>query len=431
VLTAQLNDAQNILICLGDIPELRGLDERFGHLTAGEIIREVAARLDTLVASTSVPGATRDEYGNRSSEECVARFAADEFAVMLSFAADVAAEQTVLHRVLPALQAPLDIGGRRHVLDFHIGVAQAPLDASVTQELLHAADIALSSARRSGRLSTLYTPAMGYEETHRQQLVFDLRAALNEGLLTMAYQPIVAADDGRLTAVEALARWTHPEFGPIPPDTFIPIAEESGLMPQLSAWALNTALAACARWQEHKPGVAVAVNLSATDLQNPPTAQLIADALGRYGLQPELLNIELTETTVMADFGAAISMLQDLSALGINLAIDDFGTGYSSLAYLRQMPMKALKIDRSFVTTMLSDQGDAAIVSMIIGLARTLGLRTIAEGVEDAPTADHLASLRCDRLQGYGIARPMSEDAFATWLPARRYDNGELPSSGF
>src|SRR4051794_36228085 len=231
----------------------------------------------------------------------------------------------------------------------------------------------------------------------------------------MVFQPIIDSTTGELVSAEGLARWTHPTHGPIGPDTFVPLAEEAGIMPALTAWALDTALGACARWQRDKPGVSVSVNLSASDLQNPPTAALIAAALTQHHLPSSLLEVELTETTIMTDLATAQGMLNDLADLGIGLGIDDFGTGYSSLAYLQRLPMMTLKIDRSFVIGMLENEGNAAIVTMIIRLAHALGMSTIAEGVEDQATWDRLAVLGCDRMQGFGIARPMPEADLLTW----------------
>jgi PAS domain S-box-containing protein/diguanylate cyclase (GGDEF)-like protein len=419
LLEASLGRGAETAVALIDVPQLHGLEDRFGHLAAGEIARELA---DRLVAALELAGGADGAValdGLLSSGECVARFASDEFAVMLTSMPGRPIELAV-ERLLRAFGSPFIVGGRSHTLAPHIGVAAAPADGSSAQDVLRTADVALTNARREGRPTRRYTTLMGAAQLYRQHLTVDLRSVLIEGGLTMVYQPIIDSASGLLVSAEGLARWTHPEHGPIGPDTFVPLAEEAGIMPALTAWALDSALAACSRWQRDKPGVGVAVNLSASDLQNPPTAALVAAALTRHHLPSSLLEVELTETTLMTDLTTALEMLNDLASLGVGLGIDDFGTGYSSLAYLQRLPMMTLKIDRSFVTDMLADEGNAAIVTMIIQLAHAFGMTTVAEGVEDLPTADHLAVLSCDRMQGYGIARPMPESAFAAWhVPAR------------
>jgi PAS domain S-box-containing protein/diguanylate cyclase (GGDEF)-like protein len=417
LLNDRVSRSGDTLVALLEVPQLHGLEDRLGHLSADEVVRALSDRLaeciDVLGASDSVDAAAR-RNAEADGQECLARFASDEFAVMLTPRAGQPAEEMVLDRLASAFTEPFTVAGRSHRLSAHIGVAVSPAHGSTAQDLLRAADIALASARQDSAAVRQYSTAMGDALLHRQRLMVDLRAAVADGGLSVAYQPIIDGD-GRLVSAEALARWTHPEFGAVGPDAFIPLAEESGVMPALTAWVLDTALASCARWQRDKPGVAVAVNLAATDLQDPTAVQGIAEALRRNQLPPELLEIELTETTLMTDPLSVATNLNHLAALGVKLAIDDFGTGYSSFTYLQHLPATTLKIDRSFVTTMLTDTGNAAIVTMVLQLARTLGLTTVAEGVEDAETRDRLNVLHCDRQQGYGIARPMPEDQFATW----------------
>ena len=406
------------VVALIDVPDLHGLEDRYGHLPAGEVVRDLAARLASVV-STIGEGAgnngTDGAPGSQPAQECVARLGSDEFAVM--FAAGSIDEETVVARLVAVLQAPVTVGGRTHTLSVHVGLAMSPDDGPSAQDLMHSADIALTEARREGRTARRHSIDLRQRVTHRERLTVDLREALRSGSLTLAYQPIIQAGTGILSAAEALARWHHPEFGPIPPDVFVALAEETGLMPDLTTWALGAALRACAGWQSVKPGVAAAVNLSASDLQNPATAETIAATLAEHSVAPALLELELTETTVMTDLVAAHSMLALLAELGVGLGIDDFGTGYSSLSYLQRLPMVTLKIDRSFVTTMLADSGNSAIVTMVLQLARTLGMGTVAEGVEDSATHERLTAMHCDRIQGYAIARPMPESEFLIWLP--------------
>ncbi|MDQ1724602.1 MAG: hypothetical protein QOG52_1630, partial [Frankiaceae bacterium] len=406
-LDRRITASEPTIVALIDIPDLHGLEDRYGHLPAAGVVRELADRLNSVLAASVTNG----------GDECVARLGSDEFAVMLAADGIVDAENVVTARLMVAFHAPVVVNGGVHRLPVHIGVAVSPDDGATAQELMHSADIALTEARREGRTVRQHSAGLRSRVTHRERLTIDLREALAAGDLSLAFQPIVDAETGGLSAAEALARWTHPEFGPIPPEVFVPLAEESGLMPGLTAWAVESALRACSDWQAVKPTVGVAVNLSATDLQTPGIAQSIAAALVANGMSPALLELELTETTVMTDIAAAHSMLAALSDLGVGLGIDDFGTGYSSLSYLQRLPVVTLKIDRTFVTTMLSDPSNGAIVTMVLQLARTLGMGTVAEGVEDLPTLQRLAAMHCDRIQGYVIARPMPEAEFRVWLP--------------
>ncbi|MCU1675991.1 MAG: hypothetical protein JWM93_749 [Frankiales bacterium] len=401
--------SQMMMVALIDVPDLHGLEDRYGHLPAAEVVRAIARRLTAAIDCNA-----SDDTGTVS--ECVARLGSDEFAVMLAPGNGESVDE-MQDRLVGVFREPITVAGRTHRLPAHIGVAVSPGDGRTSQELMHSADIALTEARRDGRPLRAHSGELRERVQHRDRLSADLRHALATEQLVMAYQPIVDADTRHISAAEALARWTHPEFGQIPPDTFVPLAEETGLMPTLTSWAIDTAVRACVSWQADKPGVGVAVNLSASDLQDPAIAETVTTVLARHGLAAHLLELELTETTLMTDLGAAHAMLGALSRLGVGLGIDDFGTGYSSLAYLQRLPMMTLKIDRSFVTTMLSDAGNAAIVTMVLQLARTLGMGTVAEGVEDAATDERLTSMHCDRIQGYGVARPMSEVAFRTWQP--------------
>jgi PAS domain S-box-containing protein/diguanylate cyclase (GGDEF)-like protein len=410
-LIEQLEHEQPTVIALLDVPGLHGLDDRFGHFVAGEVVRQVAQRLADALRPQ------HPDVENPDPPTCLARLASDEFAALVAGPDAVNSAERLTAGLQAAFDEPFGTANATYPLSVHIGVASAPADGGTAQALMHAADVALTRARRERRTSLRYTAEIGENEVNRRRLVGDLRDAINGNTLSMVFQPITDAKTGRLIAAEALARWTHPEFGTIGPDTFIPIAEDAGIMADLTAWALDHALAACARWQQHKPGVAVAVNLSASDLHNPSTIDVISATLSRHGLPATLLEVELTETTVMTDLSVALNALNDIATLGVVLGIDDFGTGHSSLAYLQRLPMVELKIDRSFVGSMIANKGNAAIVTMIIQLAQTLGMITVAEGVEDDTTLAMLKTLRCDRLQGYGIARPMPEEQFIAWRP--------------
>lgn len=242
--------------------------------------------------------------------------------------------------------------------------------------------------------------------TGRISLLSELHQAIDRDQLTLEYQPEVSLSTGLITVVEALVRWNHPTLGRIPPDQFVPLAEQTDLMLPFTEWVLDSAIADCLTWAERGFAVKVAVNISAQNLRDRHFSRKIARQLARAGLAPERLELEITENTVMTEHGRAISMLAKLRDLGVSVAIDDFGTGYSSIASLRNLPIDRVKIDRSFVSSMLANPNDLAIVQSLIDFSRRLGLATVAEGVETAAVRDRLNQLGCDAAQGFLFMRP-------------------------
>ncbi len=267
----------------------------------------------------------------------------------------------------------------------------------------------------------MYDPADDSHDADRLTLAGDLRQALDRDELLLHYQPKVALGGGhagRMVGVEALVRWRHPRLGLIPPDRFIPLAEQTGLIAPLTAWVLEAALRQAHTWAQGGWDLGVAVNLSMRNLHDPALPQTVADLLARYDVPANQVCLELTESAVMADIEGSRTVLERLSALGVRLAVDDFGTGYSSLAYLARLPVDELKIDRSFVRRLATDEGDATIVASTIGLGHALGLSVVVEGVEDAETWAPLGRMGCDVAQGYYLSRPLPADELERW--ARR-----------
>jgi len=262
-------------------------------------------------------------------------------------------------------------------------------------------------AKRRGEPYALYSPAADAHNHARFTLGAELRQAIRDDALLLHYQPQAALATGRITDVEALARWPHPTRGLIPPDEFIPLAEQTGAIAPLTWWALETALRQARAWRRSGRLLGVAVNLSAANLRDPRLTGKILTLLRRYATPPSILRIELTESAIMGDPEHAIDVLARLTGCGVRLSVDDFGTGYSSLAYLKRLPIDELKIDRSFVCDMIGDPTDAAIVASTIDLGHSLGLRVVAEGVEDEETWRRLAELGCDLAQGYYLSRPL------------------------
>ncbi|GAA4420676.1 EAL domain-containing protein [Actinokineospora soli] len=285
--------------------------------------------------------------------------------------------------------------------------------------LLQRADVALRAARSSGEAVREYLPTMGQIFLRRFQLVTQFRQALETGQVKVHYQPKVALPSRQVLGVEALVRWRHPEFGKLDPDEFVPAVEAAGLVDALTGFVMDQSLQRVRKWLDRGLRISAAVNLSVRSLDDASFPERVAEALTRHGVPPELLTLELTESGVMADPQRALPVLRALHALGVVLAVDDFGTGYSSLAYLRQLPVDEVKIDKSFVLGMGTDLGDHAVVRSIVELGHSLGLTVVAEGVEDDLARDQLNAMGCDVAQGYLISRPLSESRLEAWLQAR------------
>jgi EAL domain-containing protein (putative c-di-GMP-specific phosphodiesterase class I) len=255
----------------------------------------------------------------------------------------------------------------------------------------------------------------------RLAMVSELRRAIDRNELSLYFQPKVSLQSGNITCAEALVRWQHPRHGMLGPDLFIPIAEQTGLIRPLARWVMDAALRQVNRWRQEGLDLGVAVNLSMRNLHDPEIADMIRQLLTRWAVPPACLTIEITESSLMADAARAMEVLARLRAMGVGVSIDDFGTGYSSLAYLKRLPVHELKIDKSFVAHMASDDNDAAIVRSTVGLAHDLGLHIVAEGVEDQETWDLLTALGCDVAQGYFISRPLPALVLGEWLETARW----------
>jgi len=271
-------------------------------------------------------------------------------------------------------------------------------------------------AKRTRRGYALYKPAQDQHSPERLALVGELRDAIERGALALHYQPQVDLATGRVTGVEALVRWPHPAQGLIPPDRFIPLAERTGVIAPLTDWVLGEAIRQCRAWQRAGRLLAVSVNLSMWNLHDLALPDRVAALLREHGVSPAWLRLELTESALMADPERALAVVARLSGLGVGLAVDDFGSGYSSLAYLKTLPVDELKIDKGFVREMATDATDAAIVASTVALGHALGLRVVAEGIEDRATWDLLVEMGCDVAQGYYMSRPLPATDLQHWV---------------
>jgi diguanylate cyclase (GGDEF)-like protein len=398
---ADRTEARGALVLI-DLDRFRSVNDTLGHLAGDRLLLKIAERL-----RGALP---------RGAE--AARLGGDEFAVLLPLADSTTSAMRAARTLVSALGSPLDLDGLTLVLEASAGVAVFPEHAREAEGLLRRADVAMYEAKRDRTGVEVYEATRDGNTPDRLGLLADLRRALDAGEVELHYQPKVRFD-GVVSGLEALVRWVHPERGRVPPDEFIAIAETSGLMPRLTEYVLETALAQVARWRKGGLTVPVAVNVSPRDVHAPGFAGAVAGRLARHGVPAGALQLEITEHVLLEDPQRAADTLAALAGHGVKMSLDDFGTGYSSLVHLRRLPVSELKIDRSFVARLAVDAEDAEIVRCTVDLAHSLGLLVVAEGVEDDETWERLRDLGCDAVQGWLVAAAMPPDETTAWLRAR------------
>ncbi len=387
-------------LLLLDLDRFKEVNDTLGHHHGDLLLVQVGQRLRAALRGV----------------DTVARLGGDEFAVLLPTVATAAGAVEVAKKLQASLSEPFAVEGLTLDIETSIGIAVYPDHAGDPDELLQHADIAMYAAKATHAGFVLFDAALDQHSPRRLALLGELRRAIEQQQLVLHYQPKVDAHTGRVLGVEALVRWQHPEHGLVQPDDFIPLAERTGLIAPLTHDVLDQALRQCQAWQQAGHELPVAVNVSARRLLDLAFPDEVAGLLARWQVPARLLVVEITESTIMADPQRALEVLGRLHELGVELAIDDFGTGYSSMAYLKTLPVHELKVDRSFVMQMTSSTRDAVIVRSTVDLGRNLGLRVVAEGVEDPATWDELDALGCDAIQGYHISRPVPPDDLITWL---------------
>ncbi|HEU0152456.1 MAG TPA: EAL domain-containing protein [Arenimonas sp.] len=385
-----------------DIDHFHAINESMGHLIGDEALQVLAERIGPVV-------------GGRGY---LSRFAGDEF-VAIAPGLDSAGALALADRLRTAVALPIEGDGYKLFLTASIGISRSPEHGDSGMELLRRAEAAMTRAKRQGRDSICEFSATQMQELEdRLVLGARLREAIARDELSLHYQPQLAAADLRITGFEALVRWTSPDLGPVPPGRFIPIAESLGLMPEVGLWVLNEACRQLRAWRDQgRDGFTVAVNFSAQQLQRPDVVAQVAAALARHGVPATMLEIELTESSLMENVERVQGRLAELKALGVSLSLDDFGTGYSSLSYLREFSLDKLKIDRSFVKDLPESADDAVIARTIVAMAHQLRMRVAAEGVEDEAQAAFLRQIGCDELQGYHFGRPVPADEIDRRFP--------------
>ncbi|MBW3601736.1 MAG: EAL domain-containing protein [Actinobacteria bacterium] len=395
---------KRVALLLFDLDHFKIVNDTLGHEAGDRVLRQVALRL----------GGTL-----RGSDDTLSRIGGDQFVVVLCDVDAVDGAQRTAHEALGVLSEPLRVDDADLQLEASVGIAASGADAADADDLLRQADVAMRRAKRLGTGQALYDPRSDDQRLRRSNLAVELRRAIAADELVVYYQPKVELAAGRILGVEGLVRWLHPRRGIVMPDEFISVAEASGAIRPLSLWVLQTALADMRRCRDEGMRVSVAVNLSATLLHDSTLPRLIDELLERERTGRAELELEITESAAMADPERAMTAMSRLSAEGIAFSIDDFGTGYSSLAYLKRLPARSIKIDRSFVRGMATDDRDASIVRSAIELAHSLGIGVGAEGVESKRVYRLLEDLRCDYVQGFHLARPMPVGALAAWLRRR------------
>ncbi|HUI02989.1 MAG TPA: EAL domain-containing protein [Acidimicrobiales bacterium] len=385
-----------------DLDNFKDINDSLGHDAGDKVLQAVAHRF----------------VGILRASDTVGRLGGDEFVVLAEGASLGAGPEMVAERLHDTLREPFRIDGYDGVplsVSASIGIAGGQRNSA--HELLRDADIALYRAKALGKnRSALFQPEMQTAVLDRIELDADLRSALAEEQFFILYQPVFDLDHVRVSGVEALLRWRHPSRGVVAPDQFIPMLEDSGLIVEVGRWVLGEACRQAAQWHARGHRLSVSVNVSMRQLEVPSFVDHIREALDTSGLDPDALVVEITESTLMRDADATVTRLRDIKGLGVHVAIDDFGTGYSSLAYLRQFPVDALKIDRSFISAMADSPESSALIHTLVELGRTLGLETLAEGIEDDEQLHTLQQEHCDRGQGFLFSRPIDPEAMQVFL---------------
>ncbi len=399
-----LAEREGTMTCLMflDLDKFKTINDSFGHSSGDFLLTEIARSLKKVVRNT----------------DTVCRQGGDEFLVILESISSEQQISSIAEKILEEVRSPIEISGVSVTSSLSIGIAVAPTDGNSFDAILQKADMAMYYAKDHGRNNyRFYNSEMEQNAEHGVQLLSAMRRAIAEKQFTLFFQPKIDLKSGKVIGAEALIRWEHPKEGMIAPQAFIPLAESSGLIIELGEWIIQEACHACKRWAEHGfVDLSVAVNVAALQLKRGNLLTIVENALVMNQLPPEKLELELTESTVIDDSEKLRALLTEIRTLGVKLSIDDFGTGYSNLGYLKKMEVGILKIDRSFISRLLVDDQDKAIIEAISHMAASLKLKIVAEGVEDKETADAVTAMKCDYAQGFYWAPALPENEFIDYV---------------
>ena len=394
-------------LLLLDLDRFKEINDSLGHKCGDLMLKELSDRLLKVL----------------SEGDFVSRLGGDEFAIVLKSADTIEKAIEVSARVRKVIQAHFELEGMRLLIDASVGIAMYPIHGDDSSVLMRRADVAMYHAKKSGAGVAEYNDSYDVNSPKRLALISGIPRAIEENELVLHYQPKIRVSDRKMTGVEALVRWDHPEHGLLPPDQFIPIVELGDTIISLTNWVINQALIDCRRWQDQGVNLDVAINVSTLNIQDEEFVNNLDQMISKHGVNSEQIQLEITESVIMADTSRALKTINALDLMGVKISIDDFGTGYSSLAYLKEIPVDELKIDKSFVMDMEQDENDAVIVRSTIDLAHNLGLKVTAEGVETAGVLELLDILGCDSVQGYHICRPVSADKILPWVKEWQHTN--------
>ena len=410
-----------------DLDHFKRVNDTLGHSAGDELLREVATRLANSVRDSDYVAHQRREVsapGSNTDTGCpsVARLGGDEFVILLSEVRKPEDAASVAERAIESLRAPIRLGDNDIYVTGSIGISTFPEDGDSDEALLKHADAAMYHAKDLGRNRyQFYTKSINERALARIELESSLRKAIEAEEFELYYQPQINIQDGRVVGAEALIRWHSPERGFVPPDQFISVAEDSGLLIPIGEWVLGEACRQNQRWREQGlPELSVAVNISAVQCAHAAFSETVEHSLAASGLDPQGLDLEVTESLLMQNLDTSVQLLEHLKRFGCRVSIDDFGTGYSSLSYLKRLPLNAIKIDRSFINELTENSDDANIVEATISLCHNLRLKVLAEGVEEQAQLEYLRARGCDEAQGYFFSKPLPAAEFETWLDAHR-----------
>lgn len=395
-----------VSVLLVEVANFKDIYDTLGRNSSDLLLKQIATRLQNVVLET----------------DSVARIDGNIFSVLLPATDFNEAGVFLAKNIHTALEPPFRIDRINVSLHVNIGIVNFPEHAEDVDSLVQKAGVALFIAAESHEGYAVYQPSFDDHSPRRLTLMGELRQAIDRNQLQIYYQPKIHIASGRIYGAEALIRWFHPKHGLIGPGEFVPMAERTRVINQLTIWVLKQAFKQCAEWHNQNYDLVISVNLSAKDLHDPELPDIIAGAAASSGIQPQWIMLEITESSIMTDPERTLEIIQRLHGMGYKLSIDDFGTGYSSLAYLKKMPLTELKIDKSFVGDVLESESDAVIVNATINLAHNLGLQITAEGVENRAILEKLADYQCDIAQGYLYSEPLPADAFASWLEQANRD---------